>query len=400
MRRVMIINTLYPPSQVGGAEKSVSILAEALVRAGDNVTVVSLHARTNYLDEQLGGVRVIRLPLDNLYWPWGRRHGAAMKILWHLRDMWSLKAANRIGLLIDEIRPDLVHTNNIQGFSGAVWKTIAKRGVPIVHTLRDYSLLCSRGTLFRNGQICKRRCASCAALTITKKLQSQRVQAVVSNSQYVIDAHKNFGYFNGGVPTRVIFNISDPPNAMPAQTDKDVLVFGLIGRLEPEKGLEIVLEASAQMKQSAWRLLIAGQGEEVYVKKMKARFPDKRISWLGQTNAANFYGSVDTTLIASIWAEPLPRTLIESMAYGRTTLCARSGGIPEIAANDSYSILYEPRDVLGLSKLMDNAVRDMEKWKQVHRPPVSLLSQFSESDVVREYRAVYDSVVFDNRSRD
>src|SRR5450432_3625911 len=41
--RILIVNTLYPPLQVGGAEKSVSLLAEALGRTGDEVSVVSLH---------------------------------------------------------------------------------------------------------------------------------------------------------------------------------------------------------------------------------------------------------------------------------------------------------------------------------------------------------------------
>ena len=40
--KVLIVNVLYPPHKIGGAEKSVSLLAEALVRAGDEVVVATL----------------------------------------------------------------------------------------------------------------------------------------------------------------------------------------------------------------------------------------------------------------------------------------------------------------------------------------------------------------------
>ena len=56
-------------------------------------------------------------PLDNLYWPYegGAKPAGLKRIAWHLIDMWNLKAAGRFAPLLDEFKPDVVHTNNLTG---------------------------------------------------------------------------------------------------------------------------------------------------------------------------------------------------------------------------------------------------------------------------------------------
>ena len=60
------------PEIVGGAEVSVSLLAEALAAGGHEVTAVCLHNGPDTAIDQLKGVNVYRLPIDNYYWPFGR----------------------------------------------------------------------------------------------------------------------------------------------------------------------------------------------------------------------------------------------------------------------------------------------------------------------------------------
>ena len=103
--RVLMINTLYPPLIVGGAEKSVFLLAEALARAGDQVSVVTLHAGSEETIESQNGIRVYRLPMDNRYWPFGRRkQSLAARLLWHIADVWNRKAARRVARILDRLK--------------------------------------------------------------------------------------------------------------------------------------------------------------------------------------------------------------------------------------------------------------------------------------------------------
>lgn len=394
-RTILIVNQLYPPYVVGGAEKSVSLLAEALARAGNRVIVACLSQGTEREDEVRNGVTVVRLPLDNLYWAFDntQKPGPLKRVLWHLRDRWNQKAARRFAAVVDEFKPEVVHTNNLMGFSIAVWKVLKDRGIPVVHTLRDYSLLCGRATLFRRNHICEQRCSDCKALTSNRRDRSLLVDEVASNSDFVIREHLRYGYFSGK-PTSVIYNIADL-SARPALADtpEDELVFGFIGQIVDEKGIRVVLEATKKLTCTNWRLRIAGRGAQDYLDHLQAEFGDPRIEWLGFAKPEDFYTRIDTSLIASVWHEPLPRTLIESFAYGRSALCARAGGIPEIASIGKCVEVYDPFDSDALARLMDKAIEDMARWKSAQPPEADFFSVFSEAEIVRRYSELYDRAI-------
>ena len=98
--KILIISTLYPPHVIGGAEKAAAELAEALVHRGHVVVVITLHPGSSEVVEDRNGVRVYRLPVDNFYWPFGRKKkpNGFYRLAWHIREVWNPVAARRIGL--------------------------------------------------------------------------------------------------------------------------------------------------------------------------------------------------------------------------------------------------------------------------------------------------------------
>ncbi|WP_058754129.1 glycosyltransferase family 4 protein [Sphingomonas endophytica] len=394
--KVLIVNVLYPPHKIGGAEKSVSLLAEALVRAGDEVVVATLDDTPAPSVEVKNGVKVHRLPMDNIYWPYDPDAAPQPKLKrlqWHARNRWNRAAARRLGALLDVERPDVVHCNVITGFSPAIWREIKKRGLPLVQTLRDYGVMCTRSALFKNGANCATRCLECRVLTAPGKRESARVDQLVSNSEYVIRRHHDEDYFPG-VPARRIFNIVplDEQRRDPQPADAP-FVFGFIGRVEAEKGIDVVLAATTRLTRSDWRLRIAGVGAADYVADLKARYPDPRIEWVGFAQAGDFYRSLDTVLISSVWPEPLPRTLIEALSYGLSAICAEAGGIPEIADLAAHSITYPPTDVAALAAAMDVALADAPAWRAGGLKHPDALGWFAEDRIVAENRAAYADAI-------
>jgi glycosyltransferase involved in cell wall biosynthesis len=352
LMRIVIINSLYRPIFYGGAEKSVSLLAEALVRTGDDVSVITLHPEVEEKVEEIRGVRVYRLPLDNSYWPWGKveKPNPIRRLIWHTRDIWNRKAAQRVGRILDIEKPDVVHTNCLGGFSVSVWREARRRNIRIVNTLRDYHLLCPRTALFRKGSNCERRCFSCKVLTANRKSASSQIDAVVSISAYVLNEHFRRGFFKN-TPSSVIYNIAERGVECGLPTEPDtagVLVFGFIGSITHEKGLDVILRATTLMANLDWRLKIAGAGLTSYVESLKKRYTDPRIEWLGFANSTEFYNAIDVAIISSVWAEPLSRTVIEAFAAGKSAICALSGGIPEVASLGK--VFTQPR-MLMLSRI-------------------------------------------------
>lgn len=394
--KVLVLNTLYPPHVVGGAEKSVNLLCEALVRTGIEVVVASLHPENTTRVETVNGVKVYRLPIDNIYWPFDQKERSPfLKLQWHLRDIWNGVARHRFSGILQDERPDILHTNNLTGFSVSVWAEASARSLKTVHTLRDYSLLCRRATLFRAGQNCTRRCLDCAMMTLPSKRLSNHVDRLISNSRFLLDRHVSEGYF-AGTPSEVIYNIMETVdlNETPPARREATLTFGYLGKIDQDKGIEIVLRATTKLKRPDWKLKIAGRGDERYVAHLKQTFADPRIKWLGFTPVRDVMNQIDVTIISSIWYEPLPRVLIESIAYRRPTICSTAGGIPEIAHFADLIGIYEPTDADALARLMEQAMHDGRfAWTYRDDRAHDLSQQFDPSIVAGRNLAVYQAAL-------
>lgn len=391
--KILLISALYPPVGRGGAEKAASLLAESLVRNGDEVVVISLHSGCEEIVEEINGVRIYRLPIANVYWPVGLKEKKSLftRALWHLRDIWNGDAAVAVGRILDLEKPDIVHTHVLAGFSVAVWKEVKKRNIRLVHTMHDYYLLCIRSSMFRKEKTCASQCVACKVATSVRKTSSRRLDGVISVSNYVLKCHEQSGYFDR-VPTSVIYNVMDSSEDSAAQQNNSMtgtFIFGFIGKIEEEKGIRVVLEATKHLSLQNWRLRIAGAGLDAYVKSLKDRFPDPRIEWCGFVDSKAFYESIHVSIIPSIWPDPLPYVVIESLSAGKSLICARSGGIPEIAALGRVVKTFTAGDIPDLAQIMNQALMNDGIWRTGGFLDKSSSNLFTESTIVANYREKY-----------
>ena len=72
------------------------------------------------------------------------------------RMFYSLEAKHKIGLLLNDFSPDIVHINNIYHFiTPSILGEIKKRGIPIVQTVHDYQLISPNSNLYYDGKVCE-----------------------------------------------------------------------------------------------------------------------------------------------------------------------------------------------------------------------------------------------------
>jgi glycosyltransferase involved in cell wall biosynthesis len=358
--KILFVTNLYPPYVVGGAELTLQALAEQLVKRGVAVAVASLAAKGAEGIDCVNGVRIHRLRPTRRHGPLTPEPRAWRRALWHLADVDDEAMAARVGRVIDTERPDVVSTHNLPGFSTAVWGAVHARGVRLLHTLHDYYLLCPRVTMFRNDANCRRRCAACVALSLGKRRASRAVDAVIGVSRYVLDAHLSRGYFENARAT-VIYN-ARPWDAKVAEIPRTadaarVFSIGYIGRIEPEKGIAILLAATTRLPAGRWRLRIAGKAPDAeYQAELQRAFPSAAIEWLGFSTPAQFYPSIDVLVIPSRWHEPLGVVAYEAMGFGRPVIGARRGGIPEMIEGSGAGWLFDPTNVDELAGLLARAI--------------------------------------------
>ena len=211
--KVLIFNTLYYPIKIGGAEVSVQDLAKRLKKMDIEIGIVTLGEKSEkiYVD----GIPVWRLKIKNVFWPFGDyNHSRISKFVWHLVDVYNPRYSREIKAIYRDFRPDVVHTNNLSGFSVFVWGSAKRKNVKTVHTLRDYYLQCPKTTKYKNGKVCEQLCKQCKALSLIKKRKSDLVDCVVGISHFILEDHLRQGYFGNAMnkvhPRPKIQSIGNP----------------------------------------------------------------------------------------------------------------------------------------------------------------------------------------------
>lgn len=277
----------------------------------------------------------------------------------------------------------------------SVYRAAARRDLPLVQTLRDWSMMCARASMFRRGRRCERRCGSCVVLTAGKRMRSQGVQHVIGLSGPVLETHRAAGYFRR-TPGSVIGNAASagPVAPRPSLAEALTMSFGFMGRVETEKGIEVLLEAITRLT-GDWRLRIAGRGEAAYVARLQRAYADPRIDWLRHVEAVDFWPTVDVLVAPSVWAEPFGRVVVEAVQQGRGVIASRIGGLPDAAQGGGAVALVEPGDVEALAGAMQAAVDEPERW----RFATGGAPLWTEALVAEAHMAVYRQVLSRSSSR-
>ncbi len=73
-----------------------------------------------------------------------------------LQSIWSGKSYQQIRKKLQEFQPDIVHVHNtIPLISPSVYAACNDVGIPVVHTLHNYKLICPGAYLYRQGKVCE-----------------------------------------------------------------------------------------------------------------------------------------------------------------------------------------------------------------------------------------------------
>jgi glycosyltransferase involved in cell wall biosynthesis len=131
------------------------------------------------------------------------------------------------------------------------------------------------------------------------------------------------------------------------------------GRVVPEKGVDVLVEAVAQLARDlssgagagAVELLMVGpQPDEAYAKRTFDAAPGVRIHQLPMRNdVVTPLHAADVVVVPSVWEEPFGRTVIEALSTGRPVIASAIGGIPEILTGGFARFLVPPGDAAALA---------------------------------------------------
>ena len=398
--RILYINTLYDPYLFGGAEKVLQAQVEAMRDAGHDVAVLTIGSEAGLHRTVVNRVPVCRVGIENIYFHFdelnGRQAGAVRHAVWHLRDSYNPPMGEWVSTVAKDFEPDVACCHNLAGWSVSAWDALAQLGVPIVQVLHDQYFLCARSNMFRRGQCCTTVCNSCRMLRLPHRRKSVQVDTLVGVSDFIVKKVTEHGYFRGVRSIRTIPNILDVSaealSATPRPDDGQV-IFGYIGRLCPEKGVELLLKAFVATKKKGWRLRIAGNGESSYEARLKSEFRDPDIAFLGRVSPSDFFPSVDFTVIPSLWEDTFPSVAFESILYGVPVLGSNIGGIPEIV-NSGNGMLFKSGNLPHILQTLELAANRLGTFKDRFLSIREGAARFRDKDQwLKQWSDVYASAI-------
>ena len=350
--KILIFNELYTPYSKGGAEKSTQLLAETLVKLGHEIHVCT--SSNKEYDEKINGVFVHRRIQHNIYWSYEKdNHTSYQKIFWHFLEMYNILAYRDIKNIIIQLKPDIIHTNVFTGFSSIIWQIAKQEHIPIVHTLRDYYLMCIKSTLYNNSQNCSKRCLSCQLASYPKLLLSQKVDAVIGISNFILNKHLQHSYFKNAFIKEVIPNSVSMPTTI--QNKQRANIIGFLGRIHPSKGIEFLIESFLKINSKNYILHIAGTGDNTYINHLKSQYNTSKIQFIGKVKAEDFLQNIKLLVVPSLWQEPFGRVIIEANTCNCPVLVSNRGGMPELI-NENNGKIFNLEQKDSLSKLIQEFI--------------------------------------------
>lgn len=312
----------------------------------------------------------------------------------------------RFEKIINEFKPDLIHFGHLNHLSISLPEIASKRSIPVVFTLHDFWLMCSRGRFIQrnskellklcDGQEDKKCATECYSgyftgdleflnsdITYWKQWISTRMEQTkkivnyvdhfIAPSKFLMNKftedfnipHKKISYLDYGFDLNRLKNRN--------RIKEEDFIFGYIGTHTPEKGIDLLLEAFSKLLSKA-KLRIWGEWNQdtAALKLIANQFPEKikdRIEWMGSYKNENIvtevFNKLDTIIVPSIWGENSPLVIHEAQQLRVPVITANYGGMTEYVEDGVNGLLFNHRDAESLSKKMESLLKNKNLYTKL-----------------------------------
>jgi len=288
---------------------------------------------------------------------------------------WNPETPRQVDAFLDAHPIDVAHVHNFfPVLSPSLHWALARRTVPVVQTLHNYRLLCANGMLMRDG----RPCEECVARGPWNALRYGCYRG--SRAQTAVWAratahHRQRGTWTEAVslfttpsefargkllqaglpPERLVvkpYPVEDP--GAPAPTGEGAV---FVGRLSPEKGVDLLLDA--WRAQGGAPLTIVGAGpEEARLRAQASEIPGVRLLGLqDHARALAAIAGAAFAVVPSRWYEIFPMAALEALACGRALVVPTGTALAEIVEPGRTGLHFAFGDAADLARACAELLR-------------------------------------------
>ena len=177
---------------------------------------------------------------------------------------------------------------------------------------------------------------------------------------------------------------------------------GRNGSVPPAKGLEVLLEALAELRSRGTHVRLRAVGSfetaeyEIRIKRLAGQLGlESAIDWTGfARNVDGELARMDLFILPSLFGEGLPMVVLEAMSAGLPVVASAVPGVPEAIRDGMEGLLVEPSDAAALAGAISRFVRGDVSWEAISAAAVRRhADRFSDVRMAAEVARVYDTVL-------
>ena len=301
-----------------------------------------------------------------------------------LKTVWSRTGFRLVRDAIVDFRPDVLHIHNaFPLLSPSVYTAAQQLKVPVVQTLHNYRLICANGLLMRSNQVCEECVGRNSLPALVHKCYKESLAATIPLAA-MRSIHHGLGTYDRQIArfivltefARKIFikdgfrsdqltikpNFIKDPLIDPIKTKRSN-TFIYVGKLVPEKGIDLLIQAWKQAPRTS-RLLIIGDGPENV--KLRAMTSDQtNIEWLGWLPNERLLEEIAGCrylVLPSRWYEVMPMVLVEALAVGTPAIVPDLGAMPDLIDQGGAGLIFRGGDTDSLAAALAKAEAEDDKW--------------------------------------
>ncbi len=384
--RILFVHNHY--QQPGGEDRAVELESRLLQEKGHQVKVLFFENRgiANSLFQK---VIALKKAIHN-------SHSAAL--LWQT---------------IQEFRPDIIHVHNLFfTASPAVLKEAYRRNVPVVLTLHNYRTICCNALLLRENkpcEICIKKKLPLAGIRYACYRKSRLASALVMIStglpkirnswqkwvdQFIVlttFAEKKFMHSSLGVKPE---QLKIKPNFVPdtgigAAGRESFFLF--VGRLSPEKGVQVLLEAFRNMPDREIRIAGDGPDKEALMTEYKNSGNIRFLGSCSQDEVLKHMKRSTALIFPSVWYEGLPFVILEAFSTGTPVIASNLGAMSSLIQDEYNGLVFKAGSAEELKSAVLRFRPDNEKIYRQARD--TYLNHFNPDIHYQSVMRIYDQSI-------
>lgn len=308
-----------------------------------------------------------------------------------LNTIWSYSTHEKLKKFLAATKPAVVHFHNtFPLISPAAYYACQDLGIPVVQTLDNQRLMCPAASFYRDGKLCLDCLGKTSAwpgvlhacyhdshlhtAVVSSMLTVHRLMGTWQSKVDFFLCSTNFYrdlFVQAGLPAAKIVVMphfvqeEDRPDF--AKTMEDYAVF--VGRLDPEKGVNTLLEAWCHLE---FPLKIRGNGrlDETARAFVKQHNMDN-VEFVDRMEAHELMDLIRNARFLVMPSEGYYETfgmvIIEAYSQGVPVVASNIGVVPELVSDKQTGLLFEPGNSLDLA--------DKAKWIWHHPSKADLMGR-------------------------